>query len=77
MNEDLPMSEHDAPICGGSDRGEHAHARTRIPRGRVGAAKPGRIFTGCNVENSTYGLTLWRRAASRFSKPSPKASADF
>jgi cytidine deaminase len=38
---------------------EHAHAP--FSNFRVGAAvraKSGRIFTGCNVENATYGLTL-------------------
>ena len=38
---------------------EHAHAP--YSKFRVGAAlrtNSGRIFTGCNVENSTYGLTL-------------------
>ena len=38
---------------------EHAHAP--YSNFRVGAAvraKSGRIFTGCNVENATYGLTL-------------------
>jgi cytidine deaminase len=38
---------------------EHAHAP--YSHFRVGAAlraKSGRIFTGCNIENSTFGLTL-------------------
>jgi cytidine deaminase len=38
---------------------EHAHAP--YSNFRVGAAvraTSGRIFTGCNVENATYGLTL-------------------
>jgi cytidine deaminase len=38
---------------------EHAHAP--YSNFRVGAAvraKSGRIFTGCNVENATFGLTL-------------------
>ena len=38
---------------------EHAHAP--FSKFRVGAAvraKSGRIFTGCNVENATYGLTV-------------------
>ena len=38
---------------------EHAHAP--FSHFKVGAAledKSGRIFTGCNVENATYGLTV-------------------
>ena len=38
---------------------EHAHAP--FSNFRVGAAvraKSGRSFTGCNVENATYGLTV-------------------
>jgi len=38
---------------------EHAHAP--YSRFRVGAAletRAGRIFTGCNVENSSYGLSM-------------------
>jgi cytidine deaminase len=38
---------------------EHAHAP--YSNFRVGAAvraKSGRVFTGCNVENATFGLTL-------------------
>lgn len=38
---------------------DHAHAP--FSRFRVGAAlraKSGRVFTGCNIENATFGLTL-------------------
>ena|SRR5579864_7697847 len=38
---------------------EHAHAP--FSKFKVGAAledEDGRIFTGCNVENATYGLTI-------------------
>jgi cytidine deaminase len=38
-----------------------AHAHAPFSKFRVGAAvedEAGRIFTGCNIENATYGLTL-------------------
>src|ERR1700732_146000 len=53
------MSEHDALIAAARSAREHAHAP--FSNFRVGAAvraNSGRIFSGCNVENSTYGLTL-------------------
>jgi cytidine deaminase len=53
------MSDHDALVLAARTAREHAHAP--YSNFRVGAAvraKSGRIFTGCNVENSTYGLTL-------------------
>ena len=53
------MSGHDALIS--AARTARAHAHAPYSNFRVGAAvraKSGRIFTGCNVENSTYGLTL-------------------
>ena len=42
-------------------RAVRANAYAPYSRYRVGAAvmvRDGRIFTGCNVENATYGLTL-------------------
>src|SRR3981081_3123243 len=53
------MSDHGALIAAARTAREHAHAP--YSNFRVGAAvraKSGRIFTGCNVEHSTYGLTL-------------------
>jgi cytidine deaminase len=53
------MSEHDSLIVAARAARDHAHAP--YSNFRVGAAvraNSGRIFTGCNVENSTYGLTL-------------------
>ena len=52
------MSEHEGLITAAKQARENAHAP--ISNFRVGAAlraKSGRIFTGCNVENATLGLT--------------------
>jgi cytidine deaminase len=53
------MSEKDLLIDGAKQARENAHAP--YSNFRVGAAlrsTSGRIFTGCNVENASYGLTM-------------------
>ena len=53
------MSEHDALIAAATKGRENAHAK--FSNFKVGAAlrsPSGKIFTGCNVENATYGLTV-------------------
>jgi len=53
------MSEHEVLIAAATKVRENAHAK--FSNFKVGAAlrsPSGKIFTGCNVENATYGLTL-------------------
>lgn len=53
------MSEEEKLIAAARQARDFAHAP--YSRFRVGAAvrtKTGRIFSGCNIENASYGLTL-------------------
>jgi len=53
------VSEDELLVCAAKRARENAHAP--YSNFRVGAAlraTSGRIFSGCNVENATYGLTV-------------------
>jgi cytidine deaminase len=53
------MSEYDALIAAAKQGRENAHAK--FSNFKVGAAlhtPTGKIYSGCNVENATYGLTV-------------------
>jgi len=53
------MAEYDALIAAATKGREHAHAK--FSNFKVGAAlrtPSGKVYTGCNIENATYGLTV-------------------
>jgi len=54
------MSGHDEALVAAA-RAARTHAWAPFSRFQVGAAvrlRDGRLFTGCNVENASYGLTI-------------------
>ena len=53
------MGEYDSLIAIARTARQHAHApHSNFRVGAAVRAKSGRIFSGCNVENATFGLTL-------------------
>ena len=72
------MSDVDATLVEAA-RAVRAHAWAPYSHFRVGAAvrlRDGRIFTGCNVENATYGLTVCAERVAIFKALSEGARPD-
>ena len=69
------MSNHDTLINAARQARENACAS--ITDFRVGAAvraKSGRVYTGCNIENATLGLTLCAERVAIFKAVSEETS---
>jgi cytidine deaminase len=72
------MSDIDVALVEAA-REVRAHAWAPYSQFRVGAAvrlRDGRIFTGCNVENATYGLTVCAERVAVFKALSEGARPD-
>jgi cytidine deaminase len=53
------MTEQEALIDAARKAREHAHAPySGFPVGAAVRTRAGRLYTGCNIENASYGLTL-------------------
>ena len=53
------MIDREALIAAARAGREHAHARfSQFKVGAAVRATSGRVFSGCNIENASYGLTL-------------------
>lgn len=52
------MGEYDSLVAAAKQARENAHApHSNFRVGAAVRAKSGRVFTGCNIENATLGLT--------------------
>jgi cytidine deaminase len=61
---DAGAVDWDALVAAATDAMRHAYAPySRFPVGAAALVDDGRIVTGCNVENASYGLTLCAECA--------------